>query len=144
MLSLRFARSLSSTGAIVAICVGAALLLGGAWWGIIRWRRSRISPQEAERRRRTALNATGKMGDANLLDVREDLVFYSYDVRGVEYTASQDVSALRELLPEDPSVVNGVVSVKYDSRNPANSMILCEDWSGLRRGGARSAILRQR
>jgi len=62
----------------------------------------------------------------------------------VEYTASQDVSALRELLPDDPSVVNGVVFVKYDSRNPANSMILSEDWSGLRRSGARSPILRPR
>src|SRR5436190_3730607 len=104
MLSLRFAGSPSSTGAIVAICVGVALLLGGACWGIILWRRSRVSPQEAERRRRKALNAAGKMGDATLLDVREDLVFYSYDVRGVEYTASQDVSTLRELLPVDPSV----------------------------------------
>ena len=30
------------------------------------------------------------MGDATLIEVRENLVFYSYDVRGVEYTASQD------------------------------------------------------
>ena len=72
------------------------------------------------------------MGDATLLEVRDHLVFYSYDVRGVEYTASQDISALRGLLPSDPSAVNGVVYVKYDPRNPANSMILSEDWSGLR------------
>jgi hypothetical protein len=134
----------TSPRGIVSICVGVALLAGSAWWAIILWKRSRISPQEAERRRRLALNATGKMGDATLLEVREDHVFYSYDVRGVEYTASQDVSALRELLPEDPSVINGVVSVKYDSRNPANSMILSENWSGLRRPGQRSPILRQR
>ena len=40
--------------------------------------------------------------------------------------------ALRALLPSDPTAVNGVVVVKYDPRNPANSMVLCEQWSGLR------------
>jgi hypothetical protein len=133
-----------STGHIIVISAAAALVAGGAWWGVVRWKRSRISPQEAERRRRSALNASGKMGDATLLEVREDLVFYSYDVRGVEYTASQDVSTLRDLLPEDPSAVNGVVYVKYDSRNPANSMILCEEWSGLRRAGFVPATPRRR
>ena len=133
-----------STGQIVGICAGTALLAGGAWWGYVSWKRSRISPEEAERRRRVALNATGKMGDATLLEVRDNLVFYSYDVRGVEYTASQDVSTLEALLPEDPSAVNGVVYVKYDSRNPANSMILSEEWSGLRRGGFVPATPRRR
>jgi hypothetical protein len=132
------------TGGIVGICAGAVLLGAGTWWSIVLWKRTRISPEEAERRRRLALHATGKMGDATLLEVRENLVFYSYDVRGVEYTASQDVSTLRELLPDDPTVVNGVVYVKYDSRNPANSMILSEDWSGLRRGGFVTPIRRRR
>jgi len=123
-------RAILGSGLLVALC-GAA-----AWRAIVAWKRSRITPQERERRRRAELNAIGKMGDATLLEVREDHVFYSYDVRGVEYTASQDVSALRELLPSDPSAVNGVVYVKYDPRNPANSMILCEEWSGLRRSPA--------
>jgi hypothetical protein len=133
-----------STGRIVAIAAGVVLVAACVWLGFLLWRRSRISPQEAERRRRLSLNTTGKMGDATLLEVRENLVFYSYDVRGVEYTASQDVSALQELLPEDPSAVNGVVYVKYDSRNPANSMILCEEWSGLRRGSFVPAMPRRR
>jgi hypothetical protein len=132
----------TSTGAIVAISAGTVLLAAGAWWGYILWKRSRISPQEAERRRRRALHTTGKMGDATLLEVRENHVFYSYDVRGVEYTASQDVSTLAELLPHDASAVNGVVFVKYDARNPANSMILCEEWSGLRPGGVGSPASR--
>ena len=100
--------------------------------GIRAWKRSRVSAEELERRRLAALNASGKMGDATLLEVRENLVFYSYDVRGVEYTASQDLSAFAALLPADPSAVNGVVYVKYDARNPANSMIVSERWSGLR------------
>jgi hypothetical protein len=120
------------TGAIAGVCLTAMLLAVGAWWGIVVWKRSGISAEELERRRRATLHARGKMGDATLVEVRENHVFYSYDVRGVEYTASQDVSALRAMLPADPSAVNGVVYVKYDARNPANSMILSEQWSGLR------------
>jgi hypothetical protein len=119
-------------GEILGAVLLVVLLALGAWLGYKAWKRSRISPEEVERRRRAALHATGKMGDATLLDMRENLVFYSYGVRGVEYTATQDVSALRAMLPSDPTAVNSVVFVKYDPRNPANSIILCEDWSGLR------------
>jgi hypothetical protein len=121
-----------SSGAIVGVCLVAVLLALGAWLGIAIWKRSHISPEEVERRRRATLHASGKMGDATLVEVRGNHVFYSYDVRGVEYIASQDVSALRAMLPADPSAVNGVVYMKYDPRNPANSMILSEQWSGLR------------
>jgi hypothetical protein len=121
-----------STSEMAGLLGLAALLTVAAWLGIRAWKRSRISPEEVERRRRTALNAQGKMGDATLIEARGDLLFYSYEVRGVEYTASQDVSALRNLLPTDPAAVNGVVYVKYDARNPANSIILAEEWSGLR------------
>ncbi|HTS61539.1 MAG TPA: DUF3592 domain-containing protein [Candidatus Acidoferrales bacterium] len=95
------------------------------------YRRSRITPEERERRRRAWLTATGKMGDATLVEVRDSLLFYSYDVRGVEYTASQDVSTLPEKVPSELNVT-GPVSVKYDARNPANSIVVAEGWSGLR------------
>jgi hypothetical protein len=95
------------------------------------WKRTRPSPAELERRRRAELDAKGKLGDATLVEIRDHLLFYSYDVRGVEYTASQDVSVLLELLPAEADAVNGVVYVKYDARNPANSIILSEQWSGL-------------
>jgi hypothetical protein len=49
----------------------------------------------------------------------------------VEYTASQDVAQLQELLPAEFSV-SGPVSVRYDARNPANSIVIAERWSGLR------------
>jgi hypothetical protein len=122
--------NISPTG-MVGLGGIVALLALAAWLGIRAWKRSRISPEELERRRRAALHAQGKMGDATLIEARGDLLFYSYDVRGVEYTASQDISALRSLLPTDPAAVNGVVYVKYDPRNPANSIILAEEWSGL-------------
>ena len=72
------------------------------------------------------------MGDASIVEMREDFIFYSYDVRGVQYTASQDISALRPYMPTDLSVAVGPVFVKYDPRNPANSVVLSEDWSGFR------------
>jgi len=98
--------------------------------GYRAWKASRITPEERERRRRALLVAAGKMGDATLTEVREQFIFYAYLVRGVEYTASQDVSALRDRVPEDLASVNAV-SVRYDPRNPANSIVVSEEWSGL-------------
>jgi hypothetical protein len=114
-----------------AAALAGALLIAGASWSYRAWKRSRVGPEERERRRREALAARGKMGDATLVEIREDLLFYCYGVRGVEYTASQDVTELSEYLPGDYSAVSSV-SVKYDPRNPANSIVLAEQWSGLR------------
>jgi hypothetical protein len=115
----------------VALALAGALLATGAILGYRAWRRSRITAEERERRRREALAARGKMADAELAEIRDDVLFYSYGVRGVEYTASQDVTALQEYLPRDYSAV-GPVAVKYDPRNPANSIVVAEQWSGLR------------
>jgi len=113
----------------VALVVALVVLVGII--GYRAWKNSRITPEERERRRRSLLVAYGKMGDATLVEVREDLLFYSYAVRGVEYTASQDVSLLKKFMPPDLSAL-GPVGVKYDARNPANSIVLDEQWSGLR------------
>jgi hypothetical protein len=97
------------------------------------WKLSRITPEERERRRRRALGARGKMGDATLVELRGEMLFYSYNVRGVEYTACQDIAPLKAGLPAELSDL-GPVSVKYDPRNPANSIVVSEEWSGLRLG----------
>ena len=99
--------------------------------GYRAWKASRVPPEERERQRRLALVAIGKMGDATLVEFRDDHLFYSYDVRGVEYTASQDISGLKSRIPIDLSEL-GPVAVRYDPRNPANSIVLAEHWSGLR------------
>ncbi len=95
------------------------------------WKAARISPEELERRRRKRLVAMGKMGDATLVDVHDGLIFYTYAVRGVEYTASQDVSTLKQYLPGDPGAVSGPLWVRYDARNPADSIVIDEEWSGI-------------
>jgi len=122
----------TTADSITATLLGVLVVLL-AVIGARAWRRSRISPDEKERRRRFMLLSAGKMGDANLLDIHEGLLVYSYAVRGVEYTASQDVSALKQLVPQDLSEI-GPVGVKYLPENPANSIVLAEDWTGLRLG----------
>ena len=115
--------------ALLSLALAVVVLL--AVIGVRRWRASRISPEERERRRRAMLVALGKMGDAELVEIRDDVIFFSYSVRGVEYTASQDVSALRDLVPQDLSSVLAL-AVKYLPQNPANSIVVAEEWSGLR------------
>ncbi|MGA2725804.1 MAG: hypothetical protein ABSG79_25770 [Bryobacteraceae bacterium] len=115
----------------VLLALAGVLVVLGALIGYRAWKRSRITPEERERRRRSTLVAAGKMSDAMLVEIRDDLLFYSYGVRGVEYTASQDVSMLKQHMPHDFSTIDAV-SVKYDPKNPANSIVLAERWSGLR------------
>jgi|SRR5271157_1028781 len=122
-----------SAAEIVALALAGVLIVLAGLMGYRAWRRARITPDQRERQRCAALVAQGKMGDAILVDIRDDLLFYCYDVRGVEYTASQDVSRLKSYMPTDLSSI-GPVSVKYDARNPANSIVLAETWSGIRAG----------
>ncbi len=102
--------------------------------GVYMLYRIRRNPKDREQRRRLAVNLHGRLGDAIITDVQNDVVFYEYSVRGVVYTASQDVSKLREHIPIDPNRLIGPVGLKYSSQNPANSIIICEQWSGLRLG----------
>jgi hypothetical protein len=116
---------------LMTVALAAVLLVSLAIFGYRAWQRSRVTAEERERRRCAQLVATGKITDAMLVEIRENLVFYSYGVRGVEYTASQDISRMAV----DFSGVSAM-SVKYDPRNPANSIVVAEEWSGLR-GAAR-------
>jgi hypothetical protein len=116
---------------LLALAVVAVTLL--AILGYRAWKAARVTPEERERRRRAMLVQRGKMGDAELVEVREDLLFFTYDVRGVEYTASQDISNLKSMVPQDLSSIDAV-AVKYLPENPANSIVLAEEWTGLRLG----------
>ncbi len=115
----------------VTLALAAVLVVLVALIAYRAWQQGRVSPEERERQRRLLLVRQGKMGDATLVEIHDDLLFYSYFVRGVEYIASQDVSRLKELIPADLSVI-GPLSVKYDARNPANSIVVAEQWSGIR------------
>lgn len=122
---------------ILLLAVGAALLLGMVAWWILRRRKT---PEERERERRTFLKEKGRITDGSILDVHEltpngdgprQFLIYSYDVRGVSYEASQDVTALQEV-DLNACRMGLPTSVKYDPHNPGNSIVVAEGWSGLR------------
>ncbi len=113
--------------ALLSLAAGGLVALA-AW---IVWRR-RTSPRERERRRRLRLDTMGRQYDGLLTDREGDLVHYAYQIHGVAYAASQDISSLRDRVPTDASRIIGPVTLKYWVRNPANSIVICENWSGLR------------
>jgi hypothetical protein len=102
----------------------------------------RKSPEERERQRRAMLNAIGRLTDGTVLDVNEvqdpqlgaqQLVVYTYDVGGVQYECSQDVTQLRQFVDLRSCRLGLPASVKFDPQNPSNSMVTSETWSGLRK-----------
>ena len=119
----------SASVQVILIAVLSIAVLGAL---IYILRRLRRNPKDKEKRRRLQVNQGGRLGDATITEVHESTIFYEYSVRGVLYTASQDVTQLREQIPTDLERLIGPVSLKYSPQNPANSIILCEDWSGLR------------
>src|SRR5258706_8944808 len=127
----RAASSLLSVGSVeVSILSLAAvvLMILGAWLFL----NARQTAAQRERRRRLLVNRIGRMGDATISDVRDCVLYYSYRVGGVAYTTSQDASDLQQLLPPETSLLVGPAALKYSPHNPANSIVICEDWSGLR------------
>lgn len=115
---------------IAALCGLAAGLIGLAIYIPLR---AKASPEKREKKRRFNVNQLGRLGDAMITEASETAIYYSYSVRGVQYAASQDVGSLREYLPADPDRLSGAVaSLKYIPKNPADSILICEEWSGLR------------
>jgi len=87
------------------------------------------------------LALSGRLVDGMLLDVRtlpmsEDrtltMLEYSYRIGGVEYECSQDITQMREIV--DPAEVRAgfPCSVRYLPGSPQNSIVVAEEWSGLR------------
>ena len=101
------------------------------------WRRK--DPAEIEKLRRLNVNKCGRISAGRVVDLLEaettgsksELVVYSYEVAGVTYEAAQDLSALPELAARARSFSGRTASVKYDPKRPGNSIIACEEWSGL-------------
>jgi hypothetical protein len=117
---------------IISVVAAAVAVLALGVFALLRLRQG---PKDKEMRRRLSVNLHGRLGDATITEILDDTLYYSYSVGGVSYTASQDVSQLRELMPPDPNrLIGRPASLKYSPRNPANSIIVCEDWSGLRIG----------
>jgi len=118
--------SLTPNQRLALLMVLAGVLFASAALILIRLR---VSPAEKERRRRLKLNAMGRMGDGVLTDAQDGSLYYTYSVSGVTYTTAQDAGGL---VPAGARVLMGPVTLKYLVRNPANSIVICENWCGLR------------
>lgn len=120
------------------IAAGTAAAALGIW----QWVRShRVTSEERERRRRQLIAETGRICDGTVLDVQEisyngqgetQLLIYTYDVGGVQYEASQDITHLRHYIDVHSCKLGLPTSIKYDPHNPGNSIVISEVWTGLR------------
>jgi hypothetical protein len=110
----------AAVAAVTACVTGAALFL----------LRKRRSPDEVERRRRATIHSRGRIIEGFISSARGNLLYYSYSWRGVEYEASQDVSAMLDRLPTDPEALVGPAAVRFLPGDPSNSIVLSEHWAG--------------
>ena len=115
---------------------GALLTLGAVYW--IRSRRK--TPEQIERERRQRLSLHGRICDGTVLDVQEmqsngdgaQFIVYTYEIGGVAYEASQDITHLRHFVDIHSCKLGLPTSVKYDPQNPGDSIVIAEEWMGLR------------
>lgn len=105
-------------------------------------RRKPKTADDLERERRAWLEGTGRITDGTVIDVQElsppenhrnaVMLIYKYDVAGVSYECSQDVTYLRQWINLHSCRLGLHTSVKYDPQNPGNSLVVSENWMGLR------------
>jgi len=117
---------------------GGAVVLGA--YALLR--RKPKTAQQLERERRIWLDGVGRITDGTVIDVQEleghdgrapaALLIYKYDVAGVSYECSQDVTHLRHWINLHSCRLGLPTSVKYDPHNPGNSLVVSESWMGLR------------
>ena len=70
--------------------------------------------------------------DANEGDGRRKLVCYSYSISGVSYETAQDITSLQGRAGLERIITGLPASIKFDPSNPSNSILIADDWSGLR------------
>jgi len=112
-------------------------------YALLSRKKNKKSAKQLEWERRTDLSRGGRIIDGNVIDVlelEEDgsgqqmlLLVYTYDVAGVTYEASQDVTYLRQFIDLYSCRLGLPASVKYDPHNPVDSIVISETWSGLRK-----------
>jgi hypothetical protein len=120
---------------LVAVAVSIAVIV------YLMFGRKKKSASEIERQRREWLNQIGRITDGTVIDVQEiqpngrpaaTMLIFRYDVGGVSYEASQDVTQLRQMINLHSCRLGLPTSVRYDPHNPGNSIVVSEKWMGLR------------
>jgi hypothetical protein len=128
-----------------ALAIAAtAAAIGGLTWYLLR--KPRPSVEDLERARREELAAKGRITDGSITETAEghihlsaeteashstpQVIVYNYRIAGVSYEAAQDVTTLSNLVRDIRTDLP--VQVRYEPHNPANSIVVAENWSGLR------------
>ncbi|HUC53710.1 MAG TPA: hypothetical protein VMR90_06670 [Candidatus Cybelea sp.] len=120
--------------------------------------RPAVNPEEEERKRRLHLNQIGRIAEGQIVELVErppespevrkglfgtsavplkdmrprHLVSYSYLISGVRYQTAQDITGLESQVRLERLVAGQPASIKYDAANPSDSILVADDWSGLR------------
>ena len=123
---------------ILLSAAGAGVLT----WGAAYWIRAhRKTAEQIERERRLRLCQHGRICDGNVLDLHEvegdghgaaQFIVYNYEIGGVAYEASQDITHLRQFIDVNSCKLGLPTSVRYNPHNPGDSIVIAEEWSGLR------------
>jgi hypothetical protein len=130
----------ASEWGIGAVSVAVVALAATGVWLL---RRKRPTPEEIERARRRFLVQSGRLVDGMLLDVSDldtgdgrqlTMLIYNYRIGGVDYDCSQDVTALTGTLDAKQVRAGFPCTVRCQPGNPQNSIVVAEEWSGLRAG----------
>jgi hypothetical protein len=111
--------------------------------------RKRPTAEELERARRLFLSQSGRLVDGMLLDIYEieappqskdepvrtlTMLLYSYHIGGVDYECSQDITGMSSVVDAAQVRAGFPCSARYQPGNPQNSIVVAEEWSGLRMG----------
>lgn len=138
--------------AVVGGGIAAILLI------IYAFVRPTVNPEQEERKRRLHLNLIGRIAEGQVVELADHpapvvearwglfgfrprplqdngprhLVSYSYTISGVTYHTAQDITGLESQVRLECLVAGQPASVKYDPSNPSDSILVADDWSGLR------------
>jgi hypothetical protein len=129
---------------IASVAAGVLVTAGASLWLLTR---KRPTADELEQERRQMLLNYGRIVDGMLLDgfqvtvsdgdgteTRRDMLLYQYEISGVMYECSQDITPLAGILDPAKVKLGMPCSIRYQPGIPENSILVAERWSGLRDG----------
>jgi len=131
---------------IVAGLTSIAGLGSVAIWLVVR---KRPTAEEMERARRRFLVQSGRLVDGMLLDICEvetppepktetgrmlTMLLFNYRIAGVNYECSQDITNMTGVVDAANVRAGFPCTVRYQPGNPQNSIVVAEEWTGLRAG----------
>lgn len=128
--------TMRSSRTLALLGVGAVGVVSYFWYNA---RREEPSPEDLERARRDFLASAGRIVDGSITETHwlvetpeptPATLVYRYRIAGVTYEAAQDVTPIPEHVRRIR--VDLPVQVRFDPRNPGDSIVVAESWSGLR------------